>query len=271
MAEFVIGKNKIVTVRSADRQSGTPSNFSINFSQFNLTGNYVSFHQVAMPNGFYNVNQRSNAMSVTVYSTSTNSTTGVTTTTSYLVNITVAAGNYTATGTNGILNACVSALNTQLVAVNGAAPANFFTGTSNSLTGYATLSSNTTGWSFSINMIGSLEFILGFRNSQVINKVTSATGLAIIDVRGPPSIHVRSSLVSGNYISNQGVDSVLCVVQNTALFTQTIFQRTPTADLDVFPVSGQISQIMFQLIDEYGNELTMDTNQDWEISIGLYS
>lgn len=262
MSDFIIGKNKILTVRSSDRFNGTPSNFTMNFSQFNLQPVYASFHQVAMPNGFFNVNSWSNRMSVTVLNS---------TQVAYIVNITVPIGNYSSTGANGLITAVVNALNAQLVAVNGAAPAAFFTGTLNSNTGYFTLSSSTAGWTFFITPTNSLEFILGFRNYQPQTPITSITGAAILDLRGPPSIYIRSSIVSGNYLSHNGIDSVLCVVQNTSLFSQTIFQRSPTADLDVFPVSGQISQISFQLIDEYGHELTMDTNQDWEISIGLYS
>ncbi len=273
MADFVIARNKIITIRSSDRlcSNDKPSNFTINFSQFNLQPTYCSFHQVALPNGFFNVNANSCAIKVTVTNSSG---------TPFIVQTSIPTGNYTSSGTNSVITATVNALNAQLVAVNGTAPASFFTGTVNGTNGYFTLSSTTANWTFSISTIGSLEFILGYRASQAINGSIpsigtstnqTAGGVVILDLRAPPSIYIRTNLVSGNYLSANGMDSVLCVVQNTALFSQTIFQRSPTQDLDVFPVAGQISQINFQLVDEYGHELNMDTNQDWEISIGLYT
>lgn len=260
-ANSTIGKNKIVTLRSQDRSWGTPSNFGLNLAQFNLNPKYVSYHQVAIPNGFYNVNSNSCNLQATV--TDNNGT-------AWPIQASITPGNYNSTN---LIPLVQTQLNSALVAVNSSANTAFFTVSYNLLTGYVTLTStpNATGWSFSINtQLQSLDWILGFRPSQSITTVTSAVGAASLDLRSYPVIHIRSSIVAGNYQSSRGSDSVLCTVQNTALFGQTIFQRSPTADLDVFPVSGQIGQLTIQLVDEWGTELTMNTNQDWEISIGLY-
>lgn len=257
-----IGKNKILTVRSEDRAYGSPSNFAINIGQFNLNPKYCSWHQVALPNGFFNINRNSNTLSITVYDSSS---------VAWVVTIGLTQGNY---NTTNLATSVQSALNAQLKSVNAAAPTSFFTVTIDGNNNYCTLSCSTSGWSFSVNAnVASLDWILGFRSTQPSSSytlVTSAKGNVICDLRNYPNIYIRSSIVGGNYVHAKGTDSVLCVVQNTALYGQTIFQRSPTADLDIFAVTGQLGQISFQLVDEYGNELPMDTNQEWEISLGLY-
>lgn len=261
MSTSAIGKNKIITVKSSDRAYGTPSNFGINLGQYNLNPTYCSWHQITIPNGFFNVSSKSNTFQVTVYDSSSNA---------YPLAVSVTPGNYS---TTTLLTNLTTALNNSLVAANGAAPANFFTLAVNNLTGFFTISCSTVNWDFTVNVaLASLDWILGFRASQAssVTLVTSATGAAILDLRAVPCIYIRSSLVSGNYLGVAGSESIIAVIQNTALFSQTIFQRSPSADLEIFPVTGQISQVSFQLVDEYGMELTMDTGQEWEISIGLY-
>lgn len=259
-----IGLNKIITVKSSDRSYGTPSNFSINLASYNLNPTYCSWHQIALPNGYYNVNYNSNNLSVTVYDASN---------TPYVVPVSVPVGNYASSGTNSIITAVTNQLNPAIsTATGGTSTGSFFTGTLSTLTGYFNLSTSVSGWSFTVNTsLGSLDWILGYRNTQSITKVTSATGAAILDLRSYPNVYIRSSLVSGNSISAKGSDSFLAVVQNTALFSQTIFQRSPESNIDLFPVSGQLSNVTFQLVDEHGLELPMDTNQDWEMSICLYT
>lgn len=275
-APFTIGKNKILTIRSFDRVSGTPSNFVVNLSQFNLNPSYVSFHQVAIPNGFFNVNSQSNTLSLTAYNsvTTTNSTTGATSTTvtPYAISVTVTPGNYTTgTGANSLLVALLNQLNTALVAACPTASSSVFSAVVNSYTGYVTLNVSS-GWMFQINPLQSLDWLIGYRpNVQSFTQTNSFTGAAIMDLRSPPRIYIRCTLVAGNYLSPDGASSVLCTVQNTALFSQTVFQRAPTAELDIFAVSGAVAQVHIQLTDEWGQELTMDTNQDWELSVGFYN
>lgn len=260
-----IGKNKIVNVRSADRSFGTPSNFGISLSQYNLNPQYCSWHQIALPNGFFNVNSTSCSLNVTMYNASA---------TAYPIPITIATGNYSASGTTGnVITTVVNALNAAAYAANNLATTTFFTGTQDPVRGFFTLASSVVNWSFTINTApASLDWILGYRPSQqsALTLTSSATGAAILDLRSYPSIYIRSSLVSGNSVSAHGSDSVLAVVQNSAYFGQTIFQRSPQPDIDLFPVSGQLSQVNFQLVDEWGHELNMDTNQDWEIQIALF-
>lgn len=269
-----IGNAKILRVRSSDRSWGTPSNFGVNLGQFNLNARYCSWHQVALPNGFYNLNTASNTLVVTVYDSST---------TPWMVSIGgslpstspgyLPPGWYTA---SSLIPAVQTALNASLKAMNQAAPSNFFTVAWNGATGFVNISSNTAGWAFTINTsYASLDWILGFRSpptqpASQVTLVTSATGAVILDLRSYPNVYIRTSMVSGNYLNALGADSVICCVQNTATFGQTIFQRSPAADLDVFPICGQLSQVSFQLVDEYGNELKMDSNQEWEMNIGMY-
>lgn len=257
-----IGKNKIITIRSQDRAYGIPSNFGISLAAYNLNPAYCSWHQVAIPNGFFNINYTSCNLVLIVYNASS---------TAYPLSVTIPQGNYTSSNfSSTVLAALNSAANTIPLAGT-----TFFSLATNSLTGYATLAiaspGSFSGWSFSVNStLGSLDWILGFRSSQTIVNVTSVVGAAILDLRQYPSIYIRSSLVSGNAISSNGSDSLLCIVQNTMPFGSTVFQRSPMPNIDLFPVSGQLSQITFQLVDEFGHELNMDTNQDYEISICLY-
>lgn len=255
-----IGLNKIVTVKSSDRSYGTISNFGINLASYNLNPTYCSWHQISIPNGYYNVNANSNNLNVTVYDASS---------TPYLVSISVPIGNYNSTTLN---TAVVGALNSATsTATAGTSTGSFFTGTLSTLTGYYTLSTAVSGWSFTVQTaLASLDWILGYRSTQNLTRLTSATGASILDLRSYPSIYIRSSLVSGNAISAKGSDSLLAIVQNTALFGQTIFQRSPMPNIDLFPCSNQLSNVTFQLVDEHGMELPMDTNQEYEISICLY-
>lgn len=253
-----IGKNKIITVRSQDRSFGTASNFGISLNQYNLNPKYVCWHQISIPNGFFNVNALDTSISYSI-------TNNISQT--YTIVSTIPAGNYT---TSTLLTA-LAVMNADATTY-ASAPSNFFTFTYNNNNGYFTISTATSGWTFSINTTpGALEWILGYRPGQAsLTNVTSSTGGAILDLRSVPCIYIRSSLVAGNYLSARGSDSILAVVQNTSLFSQTIFQRSPHADIDLFPVSGHLSQVNFQLVDEWGRELTMDTHQDWEISVSLY-
>lgn len=257
-----IGKNKIIQVKSSDRLYGIPSNFAISLSQYNLNPAYCSWHQVAIPNGFYNVNATSCTISITVYDASS---------TAWPVSVSIPQGNYSSTSITSVL---VPALNTAIYNLTHSAGMTFFAGSLNSTNGFYTLSTSVSAWTFTVSILGTLDYILGFRSSQTgsagITATISATGAAILDLRSYPNIYIRCSLVSGNVVSGHGSDSVLCCVQNTALFGQTIFQRSPMPDLDIFPVCDQLAQISFQLVDEWGNELTMNTNQDWEMSICLY-
>lgn len=263
----VIGKNKILSIKSSDRSSGTPSNFTINLGQYNLNPTYCSFHQVAIPNGFFNVSKLSQFFKFTLYN-------GATPYGPYVINVT--PGNYSASSvaSNSLFTALTNAFNTALS--GGTIPASFFTQTLDPVTGFYTLSTSQTGWSFTVDTsLGSLDWILGFRKpvsgSAVLPSNNGAiTGTVVLDLRAPPCLYIRSSLVSGNYLSAEGTESVLCIVQNSSAYTQTIFQRAPMPELDLFPVSGQISQVQFQITDEWGAELTMDSNQEWELSIGCY-
>lgn len=254
-----IASNRVVCIRSADRAFGIPSDFGISLSQYNLNPKYVCWHQINIPNGFYNVNSLDNSITYTVINASD---------VPFVITTTIPAGNYSTTTLLNTLNTYMNADATTYAS----APANFFSFTVSNLTGYFTLSRATASWKFSIDTsVEALEWILGYRSTQTISAVTTATGAAILDLRAVPVIFIRSSMVSGNYLSVRGIDSVLAVVQNTALFTQTIFQRLPSADIDLFPVSGHLSQVNFQLVDEWGRELNMDTNQEWEISVSLYT
>jgi hypothetical protein len=255
-AHTAIGNNKIVCVRSGDRAYGTPSNFGLSLSQYNLNPTYCSWHQISLPNGFYNVNANSQTINMAIWNASG---------TMFQFQAAVPTGNYSSTT---LLTALATPLNANATAI-AAAPPNFFTLDVNANSGYFTLSSSTTGWSFSVYGVGMLDWILGYRKSSI--RGTSAIGDTILDLRSPPCIYIRSSLVAGNYLTAKGSDSVLAVVQNTALYSQTIFQRLPQAEIDTFTVSGQLSMVTFQLADEYGHELTMDSGQDWEISVHLYS
>lgn len=260
-AVTAIGKNKIINVRSQDRAFGTPSNFGISLSQYNLNPSYCSWHQVSMPNGFYNINETSNDFTVTVYDAST----GV-----FIVPLSIAQGNHTWTT---LQTAFLAPLNTAVSsATGGTSTGSFFSISLDSLTNVITLSTAVSGWTFTISIRESLDWILGFRASQLpsLTRVTTCKGAAVLDLRQYSDVFVRSSLVSGNSLSARGSDSVLVVVQNTAPFGGTIFQRSPQPDIDLFPVSGQLSQVNFQLCDEYGHELPMDSNQDWSVSICLY-
>lgn len=256
-----IGKNRIVQIKSADRSFGIPSNFGLSLSQYNLNPAYCSWHQISIPNGFFNVNSRSCTISVTAINPSS---------VAYTVTVSITTGNYSSTT---LIPAVITALNAAINSITtGTSTASFLGGSVNSLTGFFTFQTAVAGWTFTINTtLASLDWILGYRAGQSgITGVVSATGAAILDLRAYPDIFIRSSLISGNSLSANGSDSVIAVVQNTALFSQTIFQRSPQPDIDLFPVSGQMSQVNFQLVDEFGHELNMDTNQDWSISICLY-
>lgn len=271
-----IGKNKILTIKSSDRVGGIPSNFIVNFGQYNLNPTYCSFHQVAIPNGFFNVARNSCFLSLTIYDPGA---------VAYPFVISPGSGsgqflpgNYNAgTGTGTIFTPLLTALNQAAANANSviATAGNSFFQYTYSTTGFFTLSttSNYSTWSFSIDAnVGSLDWILGYRPYQSgLSQVSSATGVVVIDLRAPPCIYIRCSLVGGNYLSAEGTQGVVCVVQNSAGYSQTIFQRSPQPDLDLFPVTGQITQIQFQLVDEWGHELNMDSGQDWEMSIGIYS
>jgi hypothetical protein len=267
-AHTAIGNNKIVCVRSGDRAYGTPSSFGLSLSQYNLNPTYCSWHQISLPNGFYNINNNSNVLSVTVYDASSVAHTFTTTIPTGNYTTSTLVGSFDNTGTVTTKGVLWNALNTNATSSAGA-PANFFTLAVNPNSGFFTLSCSTSLWSFKINVLGSLDWILGYRNAGI--QTTSDTSDAILDLRSPPCIYIRSSLVAGNYLTAKGSDSVLAVVQNTALYSQTIFQRLPQAEIDTFTVSGQLSMVTFQLADEYGHELPMDSGQDWEISVHLYS
>lgn len=259
-AVTTIGKNRIINIRSSDRIFGVPSNFGVNFGHHNLNPTYCSWHQVALPNGFYNVSARSNTFSVTIYDASS---------VAHPLTFTVTPGNYNSTSLN---TAFLFNANAAAATISGAG-SSFFSGSINNLSGYYTLSSTVSLWSFTINTaLASLDWILGFRSIQQssLTLATTATGAVILDLRSPPCVYIRCSLVSGNSISHAGSDSVICVVQNTALYSQTIFQRAPMPDIDLFSTTGQMGHLQFQLVDEYGYELNMDSNQDWEISIALF-
>jgi hypothetical protein len=276
-----IGKNKVVVIKTADRAFGTPSNFGVNLASYNLKPAYVSYHQIAMPNGFYNITTSSNIFTIRLWNP---------TPISFLVSAVIPTGNYNTTtllsgntAQGGTFIGLIATLNAAVVTATtppagGAAPGggSFFQGFADPLTGYFTLSKNSSidpadGWNFDIGVNQSLDWILGFRRPNIYNALKSATGTVILDLRSPPNIYIRSSLVTGNYLSGAGSESILAIIQNPSVFGQTIFQKNPEPELDIFPLSGQVSQATFQLVDEYGHELKMDTNQDWELSIGFYT
>lgn len=276
-----IGKNKVVVIKTADRAFGTPSNFGVNLASYNLKPAYVSYHQVAMPNGFYNITTSSNTLSMTLRNVTTPTP----------LSVTIPAGTYNATtllsgntAQGGTFVGLLASLNTAANVAAAVGPT-FFQMNAEPTTGYYTISKvpGNVNWTFEINLIQSLDWILGFRLSQATNFVpgpyianlgappTGGTGVVILDLRSPPNVYIRSSLVTGNYLSGAGSESILAIIQNAAVFGQTIFQKNPEPELDIFPLSGQVSQATFQLVDEYGHELKMDTNQDWELSIGFYT
>lgn len=269
-----IGKTKVLVVRSADRVSGVPSNFTVNVGSFNTSPTYCSYHQVSLPNGFYNITSAYNTFSVDLYLTGT--LTGTAT-------ATFTPGFYTtSTDTNGILNptnGLIQKLNADSVSNSLGFP--IFTGSIDPNTGLFNLAITSTypNVAMIVKINGSLDYKMGFRGPQLTLPVRTFTGTVTPDFRSPVNVYVRCSLVGGNYLktsppsnpSTGTADSVIVVVQNLATFGQTIFQRNGLPDHELFPVTGQVGQINFQLVNEYGRELTIDTGQDWSISLMMYT
>lgn len=259
----LIGRNQILCVNSADRVYGTPTNFAVNVASYNLRPTYCSYHSIALPNGFYNI---PNNVSLTVAARWNGGGNTATLT------VNAAAGYWNITT---LMQFIVNTLNAQLT------PVGSFGNSYSSTTGLVTLIAPTlyngfNDFAFHLVAGGGLDTVLGFTAAQATNTfISQITGLNFVDLRGAVNIYVRCSLVSGQYLTtskNAGTQSVLAVVQNLALFGQTIFQKIDNPQMDIFPVcSHGISQICFQLVDEYGTELVMNTGQDWTISLFLAS
>lgn len=281
-----IGKNRILSIKSADRLFGVPSNFSINLSQYNLNPTYVSFHQIALPNGFYNITSKYNTAVIQIYQ---HSGLGVLMN-SQQISVTVPPGNYTyqtlLSGTTGIgaYVGLIAQLNSAIKAAQGSSVSTtFFDPTLSGINPYTnqlvlaiSATDATALWTFGVYGYPLLNNKLGFPADNGIvpppgySTLTTITAPGIVDLRTPPNIYVRTSLVTGNYLTAGGPESVLAVIQNTAVFGQTIFQRT-LPDFEIFPVSARIGLVSFQLVDEYGQEVNMDSNQDYEITLAFFS
>lgn len=270
-----IGKTRVLAIKSSDRIYGVPSNFAISLSQFNLDPTYVSYNQVALPNGFYNITSSLNTYSQRLSGAQT-----------YTQTVTISPGNYNSTT---LIAAFLAAVNSSTVNSNGYNDPNapwtsdaayslntsYFSASISATTGQFTMSDPTGtghGLAFVPLAINSLDTIL-FKNSvpTFVAYNQSYTGLQILDLRTAPSIYIRSSLVAGNYITGGGPESVLAIVQNFAIFGQTIFHRNTNPDVDVYPVAGRVGLVTFQLVNEYGVELNMDSGQEWELSLCFYT
>lgn len=304
-----IGKTRVLAIKSSDRIYGTPSNFAISLSQFNLDPTYVSYNQVALPNGFYNITSGSNSMTVGLWLTNVGFQAFAT--------VTVPPGNYNSStlfnGTTGSVYPAwpglLSSLNTAITAANPTISSAFFDTSLSGVsptTGYVTLQVaaawlppvKTFPYSFSIYTAAAnstppqpvgLEQVLGFEGPSFGSGIiagtppagappfvsnvngTFFTGTSCLDLRTAPSIYIRSSLVAGNYITGSGPESVLAIVQNFAIYGQTIFHRNTNPDVDVYPVAGRVGLVNFQLVNEYGVELNMDSGQEWELSLCFYT
>lgn len=304
-----IGKTRVLAIKSSDRLYGTPSNFAISLSQFNLDPTYVSYNQVALPNGFYNITSGSNSITVAISIVGAG-VFGYTT-------VTVPPGNYNSAtlfnGTSGSVYPAwpglLSSLNTAITTLDPVISSAFFDTNLSGIsptTGYVTLQvaaawlppAKTFPYSFSIYTAAAnstppqpvgLEQVLGFEGPSFgynifapavgttappyVSNVngTFFTGTSCLDLRTAPSIYIRSSLVAGNYITGSGPESVLAIVQNFAIYGQTIFHRNTNPDVDVYPVAGRVGLVNFQLVNEYGVELNMDSGQEWELSLCFYT
>jgi hypothetical protein len=251
----------VLHLNSYDRTSGDPSSFSTNVGDLGFNPSAISILSVEAVNQYYNVNQMSNTLTVTVVSPSN---------VTYNISPTIAPGNWTSTS---IVAPITNALNAALSTASGnSSPSSLFQVSQSGLTNIVTISTNTAGWKFSVSANGSLDYILGFRSSGIAGTLnTVQSGTSSLDLRQYPVLYIRSNLGDANSLSaNHTISNTLLKLQNNVPFGQTCFWRSVDPSIDRFDYSGNLSQVVITVTDEYGHKLNADLNLDWTLSLVLY-
>lgn len=265
MTRSIIDKDNLIRTRvnfhSSERTSGTSSNFTIpmNILRNNLImPKFLALNQIDLVNGFNNIQPNANQLRVVVRDSN-----GVT----YPVVASVPTSNYTAARLITVLNTNV---NTAIQTAVSTAGANALTFTLDQYTNYLTITMNVASWAFYVDTsLQQLDYTIGMKTQQPF--ALQIIGDSAVDARPYPVVSFNTNLVSTGAMSPTGQNAnCMQMVQMNVNYGGTAYYKSSNPLDSVFVAAPDVSAARFWLADEYGNPITMTSNQDFSFSFDFW-
>lgn len=244
-------RKKLIVISSRDRDTGTPANFNVSFTDGKLFSDThrVRVNKVSIPNSFHNVKTSGASL---YYEESTNI--GVTRI------FALAAGQYS-------VGAIISAFNTFVTSYGGSASLAL-----DPITNKFTMTSpgNITVFGLS-DPIEDLGFILGFE--PIDYATTTAVAIRFPDLSGETTIYLHMNYISQNCItpvkSKLASDVISMIQMKDVSFGETLHYTGDDYDSIEFPNGLNTSDFRIYLTDGENNQLDLN-GLEWEMSLIWY-